>query len=84
MAFQEESMAMKPITVVSMISSRLMPSMPIMILRAQAGDPIGALHELKAGDAFVEARDQRQGNQEPGEAGQVRPDLDQVLSGATE
>ena len=49
------------------------------ILRAQAGYPVGALHELKAGYAFVEARNQREGNQETGEAGQVRPDLDQAL-----
>ena len=54
------------------------------ILRAQAGDPVGALDELKAGYAFVEARNQRQGNQESGEAGQVRPDLDETLSGARE
>jgi hypothetical protein len=49
------------------------------ILRAQAGNPIGALHELKAGHAFVEARNQRQRNQKAGEAGQVRPDLDQFF-----
>jgi hypothetical protein len=49
------------------------------ILRAQAGYPVGALDELKAGHAFVEARNQRQRNQETGEAGQVRPDLDQFF-----
>ena len=49
------------------------------ILRAQARDPVGALHELKAGHAFVEARNQRQRNKEAGKAGQVSPDLDQFL-----
>ena len=52
---------------------------PDQILRTQAGYPVGTLDKLEAGYAFIEARNQGQGNQEPGETSQVSPDLDQFL-----
>ena len=50
-----------------------------VVVRAERGNPVGALFELEAGRARLEARDQRQRNQKPGEADQVRPDADEVL-----
>ena len=51
-----------------------------VIVRAQGGDPVGALLELEAGDTGLEPLDQGKGNQEPGESRQVGPDPDQVLA----
>ena len=73
-------MAITPMKVVSITSSRLMPSMPEVVVGAESGDPVGALFELKAGHAVLEAEHQRQGNQEPAESGEVSPNADQVLA----
>ena len=72
-------MAMKPIRVVSITSSRLMPSMPEVVVGAERGDPIGALLELKAGKRLSESARPAAGKPGSRPGRQVRPDADQVL-----
>ena len=50
-----------------------------VIVRAERGNPIGALLELKAREATLEAPNQRERNRKPGQSGEICPDADEVL-----
>ncbi len=51
------------------------------IFHAERGDPVVALHHLKARSALVEARGERERNHERGEAGKIGPNFDERLIG---